>query len=114
MLVRHLTAAANVDAAGWLIDPGAVRHGVVVAGRVAELAGPVERLTHLNSDFEAHDLDRCLVAERLEVGAAVLRGRDGLVFASAPESAYQSLGWVDLTERSIAWRAAIAARRGGC
>jgi hypothetical protein len=113
MLVRHLTAAANVDSAGWLIDPGAVRHGVVVAGRVAELAGPVERLTHLNSDFDAHDLDRCLVAERLEVGAAVLRGPNGHVFASAPESAYQPLGRVDLGERSVAWRAAIAARRNG-
>ena len=112
MLVRHLTAAANVDSAGWLIDPGAVRHGVVVGGRVAELAGPVERLTHLNSDFEAHDLDRCVVAERLEIGAGVLRGSDGLVFASAAESAYQPLGRVDLTARGVAWRAAIAARRG--
>jgi hypothetical protein len=112
MLVRHLTAAANVDSAGWLIDPSAVRHGVVVAGRVAELAGLVERLTHLNSDFEAHDLERCLVAERLEVGAAVLRGPDGHLCASAPDGAYQPLGPVDLTERGIAWRAAIAARRG--
>jgi hypothetical protein len=113
MLVRHLTAAANIDSTGWLIDPGAVRHGIVVAGRVAELAGPVERLTHLNSDFDAHDLAQCLVAERLEVGAAVLRGPDGHIFASARDDAYQPLGRVDLTKRGIAWRAAIAARRSG-
>jgi hypothetical protein len=53
------------------------------------------------------------VAERLEVGAAVLRSPDGHIFASARDDAYQPLGRVDLTKRGVAWRAAIAARRSG-
>src|SRR4029079_11839250 len=101
------------DSDGWLVDPRAVRHGLVVAGRVAELAGLVEPLTHLNSDFEEHDLDRCLVVERLEVGAEILHSPDGHVFAAAPDSAYEPFGPVNLTERRVAWQAAIAARRAG-
>src|SRR5947207_15937263 len=113
MLVRHLTAARNVDPDGWLIDASAVRHGLIVAGRVAELAGPVELASHLNSDFAEHDLDRCVIVERLEVGAAVVRGADGLVFAAAPDQAYQPLGCLDLAARRAAWLAALAERRGG-
>jgi hypothetical protein len=111
MLVRHLTAADNVDPYGWLIDASAVRHGLIVAGRVAELAGPVELASHLNSDFDEHDLDRCVVVERLEVGAPIVRGEAGLVFAAAPDQAYQPLGSLDLTARRAAWLAALAARR---
>src|SRR5262245_21822684 len=107
MLVRHLTAAANVDADGWLIDASDVRHGLIVAGRVAELAGPVELESHLNSDFADHDLERCVVVERLEVGAPVVRSEDGLVFAAAPDRAYQPLGNLDLVARRAYWLAAL-------
>jgi hypothetical protein len=74
MRIRHLTAAENVDTEGYLRDPALVRHGLVVGGQVAALAGPVEPLTHLNLDFPEHGLDDCLVAEQLAVRAAALGG----------------------------------------
>ena len=108
MKVRHLTAAENVAADGSLIDPLAVRHGLIVAGRVAALAGVVDPLTHLNSDFPEHGLEQCAVVERLEVGAAACFGEDSLRMAWASDASYTPLGRVDLAERRRAWRDARA------
>jgi len=104
MKVRHLTAAGNVASDGSLIDPLAVRHGLIVGGRVAALAGFVDPLTHLNSDFTEHGLEQCAVVERLEVGAPACFGEDSLRLAWAADSAYEPLGRVDLGERLRAWR----------
>ena len=113
MRVRHLTAADNVAADGSLIDPTAVRHGLIVAGRVSALAGPVDPLTHLNADFDEHGLEQCAVVARLEVGAPACFGEDGLRLGWADDAAYLPLGRVDLNERLRAWRAARASPRGG-
>jgi hypothetical protein len=110
--VRHLTAADNVGPDGALIDPTAVRHGLIVAGRVAALAGPVDALTHLNADFAEHDLDQCAVVERLEVGAPACFAESGLRLAWAADGAYRPLGRVDLNERLQRWRAARAGSDG--
>jgi hypothetical protein len=104
--VRHLTAADNVAPDGSMIDPTAVRHGLIVAGRVNALAGLVDALTHLNADFTEHGLEQCAVVERLEVGAPACFGDDGLRFAWASDDAYRPLGRVDVSERLRAWRAA--------
>jgi hypothetical protein len=109
MKVRHLTAADNVAPDGALIDPTAVRHGLIVAGRVQALAGPVDPLTHLNADFTEHGLEQCAVVERLEVGAPACFEEDGLRLTWAADDAYQPLGRVDLSERLRAWRATRAA-----
>ena len=108
MRVRHLTAADNVAADGSLIDPLAVRHGLIVAGRVSALAGLVDALTHLNADFDEHGLEQCAVVERLEVGAPACFTDDGLRMAWADATAYRPLGRVDVHERLRGWRAARA------
>jgi len=106
MKVRHLTAADNVAADGSLIVPTAVRHGTIVAGRVDALAGLVDPLTHLNSDFTEHGLEQCAVVERLEVGAPACFEEAGLRFAWAADEAYRPLGRVHMQERLREWRAA--------
>ena len=111
MRIRHLTAAANVAPDGSLLDPLAVRHGLIVGGRVAALAGPVDAPTHLNADFEEHGLDRVVVVEALAVGAPARFAEDGLHFAYAADEAYRPLGRVDLAERLHAWRVARTERR---
>ena len=108
MKVRHLTAADNVRADGSLIDPRAVRHGLIVAGRVSALAGPVDPLTHLNADFTEHGLEQCAIVERLEVGAPAHFDEDGLRLAWAADSEYRPLGRVDVQARLREWRAARA------
>jgi hypothetical protein len=108
MRVRHLTPAGNVRADGSLIDPSLVRHGLLVGGRVAALAGPVDPLTHLNGDFEAHGLDACVVVDELAVGAAARFGPDGFLLAWAADEAYRPLGRVDTAARLAAWRRARA------
>jgi hypothetical protein len=109
--VRHLTASANVAPDGSLIDPFATRHGLLVGGRVAALAGPVDPLTHLNADFEQHGLEQVVVVEALVVGAPALFSDDGLRFAFAADQAYLRHGPVDLAARLRAWQAAHAASR---
>jgi hypothetical protein len=111
MRARHLTAVDNVAADGSLIDASAVRHGLIVAGRVEALAGFVDPLTHLNADFAEHGLEQCAVVERLEVGAPVCFEEDGFRLAWAADSDYQPLGRVDLTEQLRAWRAARSGSR---
>jgi hypothetical protein len=112
MKVRHLTAADNVGPDGSLIDPLAVRHGLIVGGRVEALAGLVDPLTHVNSDFTEHGLEQCAVVERLEVGAPACFEEAGLRMAWASDDAYQPLGRVNLPERLQAWRAARGGARG--
>src|SRR3954468_24638626 len=111
MKVRHLTAADNVAEDGSLRDPTAVRHGLIVAGRVAALAGLVDGETHLNADFDEHGLEQCAVVEALEVGAAAWFTDEGLRLAWAADDAYEPLGRVDLNERLRAWRASRSASR---
>ncbi|MFN8634046.1 MAG: hypothetical protein U0893_09340 [Chloroflexota bacterium] len=110
MKVRHLTAIQNVAADGSLIDPLAVRHGLIVAGRIEALAGPVDPETHLNADFDEHGLEQCVVVERLEVGAPACFEEDGFRMAWAADAAYEPLGRVNISERLRAWRAVRTAR----
>lgn len=113
MRIRHVVGRDNVGGAGTIVDPLRARHCVVVAGKIADLAGEVDPLTHVNLDFPEHRLGPCIVAERLERSAPVLRDDDrvGFRFAVPPADAMQHLGPVDLDERRIGWLAAHRARR---
>lgn len=111
MRVRHLTAAANVDADGWLLDPAAVRHGILVAGRVAQLAGPVDLDTHAARGFMDHGLDDCIVVERLEVGAPVLTNDEGFVTAALHPARYAERPAVDTEARRAEWGRTLRERR---
>ena len=110
MRVRHLTAAENVAPDGSLIDPAAVRHGLIVGGRVAALAGLVDPTTHLNAEFEEHGLEQCVVVDALVFGSPAHFDAAGLRLAWAADAAYRSLGPVDTQARLAAWR---QARAGG-
>ena len=107
MRIRHIVAMDNVDAHGYVIDPLLVRHGIVLAGQIGDLAGPVDPQTHLNRDFLDHRLEECLVAERLERGAALLREGDRFLMALVRSSAYESLGPVDVDGRRASWQRAV-------
>lgn len=103
MRIRHVIAVDQLDAAGFIANPRQARHALVVAGRISELAGPIDPLTHLNLDFPEHRLDECLVVERCELGAAVLRDGDQFWLARPPASAYAALGAVNVDSRRAAW-----------
>jgi hypothetical protein len=104
MRIRHLVSADNVDGDGFVIDPPLVRHGLVIAGRIAQLAGPIDPRTHLNRDFPEHHLNDCLVAERLEAGALLHWEGERFSIARARPSAYTSLGPVDQGRQRAAWQ----------
>ena len=69
------------------------------------LAGPIDPLTHLNLDFAEHRLASCLVAESLDVGAALLTDAEGWRLAYTPRGAFAHLGPVDVGARRMAWLA---------
>lgn len=104
MRIRHLIAAEHVDERGFVILPEAARHGVIVGGRVAALAAPIEPETHLNLDFPDHRLEECLVVEQMTVDAAVLRTGERFVSARVRPTAYRRLGRVDIDARRAAWQ----------
>src|SRR5436190_23512038 len=108
MRIRHLVAADNIDAQGYVIDPLLVRHGIVLGAQIADLAGPIDPQTHLNRDFAEHRLEECLVAERLERGAALLHDGDRFRIATVRTGAYTSLGPVDVDRRRADWQRAVA------
>ena len=113
MRVRHVVAVANVDASGLIVDPIQARHCVIAAGRIVDLSGDVDPLTHLNLDFHEHTLGDCIVAETLERGAGVCVDAEGqFVFATTPAAALARLGRVDLDARRIAWLDLLRQRRG--
>jgi hypothetical protein len=107
MRIRHLVAADNVDAQGYVIEPLLARHGIVLAGQIGDLAGQIDPQTHLNRDFLEHRLDECLVAERLERGATLLRDGDRFRVALVRPGAYSSLGLVDVDRRRADWQRAV-------
>ena len=107
MRIRHIVAADNVDAQGYVIDPLLVRHGIVLAAQIGDLAGPIDPQTHLNRDFLEHRLEECLVAEQLDRGAALLRDGDRFRMALVRPSAYASLGPVDLDRRRADWQRVV-------
>lgn len=104
MRIRHVAAAANIDATDFVIDPAQVRHAVIVAGRIADLSGPIEPETHLNLDFTLHRLDECLVVERLERGALVLWDGQQFRRAAIHPTAYARRGPVNVDARRAAWQ----------
>lgn len=111
MNVYHLVAAENVGDDGLIMDARLVRHGVIEAGRVGALAGPIDPLTHLNLDFAAHQLGECVVVAALAVGAAVGFAGDGFAVARPQRAAFARLGAVDVGARRAQWLAQAAPGR---
>jgi hypothetical protein len=107
MRIRHIVEIENVDSQGYVIDPLLVRHGIVLAGEIGDLAGPIDPQTHLNRDFVEHRLEECLVAEQLERGATLLRDGDRFRIALVRTSAYMSLGSVDVDRRRADWQRTV-------
>lgn len=113
MRIRHVVAQENVDTQGVIRDPRRARHCVVVAARIGDLSGEVDPVTHLNLDFPAHQLGLCIVAERVERGALVIRNSKGFVFARPSPDAMQALGRPDVDQRRMEWLAVHRARQRG-
>jgi hypothetical protein len=112
MRIRHVIAADDIDpATGLVVAPERARHAVVVGGRLHDLSGPVDPTTHLNLDEPGHLLRACVVAERLAVGAPVVRDGDHPRLAPVDGRRYQYLGPVDHGARRLAWLAAVGAAR---
>lgn len=107
MRIRHLVAADNVDALGFVVQPQLVRHGLIVGGRVAQVAAPIDPATHLNFDFPDHRLEECLVVAELAAGASALRAGAGFQLARVRHSAYGYLGAVSVDARRLAWQQAL-------
>ena len=101
MIVRHCTEASNVNEELIVQDPTNIRHVTINAKQIDSMSGKVDPRTHLNLDFPDHRVVDCVVAEKLEVGAAVRFENDGLVFARVDPSSYSSLGPVDYTGRLL-------------
>lgn len=104
MIVRHVVEASNVDADGYVADPTLACHGVIEHGRLSELSGPIDPVTHLNRDFPDHTLGDCVVVESLRPGARVLPDSER-PFRLVPtrRKASTHLGHVDVDARRLAW-----------
>ncbi len=101
MVIRHCTPESNVDANHRIISPTEICHVVVEHGRIADISGPIDPLTHLNLDYPDHRADLCVMAERLEVGAPVRFNDAGPEWAYVRRDAYEHLGPVDYTARLL-------------
>jgi hypothetical protein len=97
--IRHCVEESNIDDDMNVIDANKIRHVTVVGGRIVQMSGLIDPMSHLNLDFADHRVTICIIAERFEVGSPVKIDSDGLVFANVPKSCYRSYGYVDYTQR---------------
>lgn len=93
----------NVDEKSYVLDPFKIRHGVVRAGKIWDLAGSIDYRTHLNLDFADHRVTKCIITSQFCKYAAVKIKEDGFVFAHVKNESYKHLGFVDIDERRIEW-----------
>ncbi|HUX88316.1 MAG TPA: hypothetical protein VMW65_15045 [Chloroflexota bacterium] len=111
MLIRHVVALDNLDKTGSIRNSERARHAVIVAGRVFDLSGDIDPLTHLNLDYPQHRLAECVVVERLEKGAAIVAGENGPAFAYPLVDAFRRRGPVDFGSRRSEWLATLDRRK---
>ena len=99
MLVRHCVEESNVDGRGTVIDPAKARHVTINSGRIEDMSGLIDVRTHLNLEYPDHRITTCVIAEKLEKGAKVRFGKEGLAFAIVNRAAFGHYGPVDFTRR---------------
>ena len=103
MVVRHVVEASNVDDDGYVADPFKIKHGVVRAAKIWDLAGFIDFRTHLNLDFEDHRVTECIITSQFCKFAPVRMKPDGFVFAKVKSESYKHFGFVDIDARRIEW-----------
>ena len=103
MIVRHVVEAVNVDDNGFVIDAFKIKHGVIKAGKLWDLAGFIDFRTHLNLDFADHRVTECIIASRLCKHAQIKLQQEGFVFAQVKNESYKHYGFVDIDARRIEW-----------
>ncbi len=103
MVVRHVVEATNVGDDGYVIDAFRIKHGVVRAGKVWDLAGFIDSRTHLNLDFADHRVKECIIVSQFCKYAFVKMRDNGFVFAHVKKESYQHYGFVDIDARRMEW-----------
>lgn len=112
MPVRHLVSKDNVDPDGRIIDASKVCHGAIRFGLVESVSGSIDPLTHLNLDFEDHQLGEAIVVLETKPGSLVVRESDGtFARALARIDSFASLGGVDIDQRRVDWLRSFERRR---
>jgi hypothetical protein len=111
VFVRHCVEASNVDGNSFVIDPSRIRHVALKAGKIEDMSGFVDPLTHLNLDFSDHKVDVCVISEQLKKGAKVRISNQGFAFAGVRRSCFKHLGFVDETQRLLTMKESIKAIR---
>jgi hypothetical protein len=111
VFVRHCVEASNVDNRSTVIDSLKIRHVAVKAGKIDEMSGYIDPLTHLNLDFSDHKVELCIISEGFGKGAKMRYCGQGFAFAVVPKTAFKHLGFVDCTQRMIDMKESIRTRR---
>lgn len=99
MIIRHCVEESNIDENYFVIDPTQIRHVVVSGGRIHSMSGLIDPASHINLDYPIHKVDKCVIAEKFEIGANIKIEDRGLVFALVGPSSYGHYGKVDYTQR---------------
>ncbi len=103
MVVRHVVEISNVDGEDYVIDPSRIKHGVVRAGKLWDLAGFIDGRTHLNLDFVHHKVTDCIITTKFEKDMPIVIKQDGFVLAKVKKEHYKHYGFVDVDARRIEW-----------
>lgn len=111
VFVRHCVEASNVDNNSMVVDSLKIRHVAVKAGKIDEMSGYIDPLTHLNLDFFDHKVDLCIISEGFEKGAKMRYCDQGFAFAVVPKTAFKHLGSVDCTQRMLDMKESIRTMR---
>jgi len=81
-----------------VMDPLQIRHVVIKGGYISSLSGLIDPKSHLNLDYPLHLVNKCVIAEKFEVGSKVVMSNEGLTFARLIPTNYQHYGKYDYTQ----------------
>jgi len=98
MQIRHCVEENNVDENLIIKDSTKIRHVTVQGGKIKQMSGFIDPISHLNLDYSLHRITKCIIAKKFEIGSELLFTNNGFVFAVVTKSHFNHYGHVDYTK----------------
>ncbi|MGE5822403.1 MAG: hypothetical protein ACM31M_07460 [Nitrososphaerota archaeon] len=101
MQIRHCVEENNVDDNLIIKNPKEIRHVTVQGGKIKQMSGFIDPISHLNLDYSLHRITKCIIAKKFETGSELLFTDSGFVFAMVTKSHFEHYGNLDYTKNLI-------------
>ena len=113
MLIRHCVEERNVGENLIIKNAKLIRHVIVQGGKIQSMSGYIDPKSHLNLDYTLHHVTECIIAKKFEIGANLILGSNGFIFAAVSKSDFDHYGKVDYTKKLLEMINSVKALKAG-